>query len=182
MHTAWSNIALLGGVRGALSIALAATITTSVAISQNDISTISTMVFGVAFISIMIQVPLLFRYVKREMPESEAFMETELDEQFARISSIMEEAHRLKCEGKISNNEFSERLEEGKDRIDQLIAQSKITVETKKIIQARTSRLFPPSPRKQRPDPIKILKKMKSKGRALRKIVFPLQLTPVFAL
>ena len=148
MHTAWSNIALLGGVRGALSIALAATITTSVAISQNDISTISTMVFGVAFISIMVQVPLLFRYVKREMPESEAFMETELDEQFARISSIMEEAHRLKCEGKISNNEFSERLEEGKDRIDQLIAQSKITVETKKIIQARTSRLFPPSPKK----------------------------------
>jgi Na+:H+ antiporter len=148
MHTAWSNIALLGGVRGALSIALAATITTSVVISQTDISTISTMVFGVAFISIMIQVPLLFKYVKREMPESEAFVETELDEQFARISSIMEEAHRLKCEGKISNNEFSEKLEEGKDRIDQLIAQSKITVETKKIIQARASKLFPSSPKK----------------------------------
>ena len=151
MHIAWSNIALLGGVRGALSIALAATITTSVVISETDITTISTMVFGVAFISIMVQVPLLFRYVKREMPESEAFIETELDEQFVRISSIMEEAHRLKSEGKISNKEFSEMLEEGKDRIDQLIAQSRVTVETKKIIQARASRLFPSLPKKTKP-------------------------------
>ena len=56
----WSNIAMLGGVRGALSIALAATITTSAVISQTDLHTISTMVFGVAFISIMVQVPSLF--------------------------------------------------------------------------------------------------------------------------
>jgi Na+:H+ antiporter len=151
MHTAWSNIALLGGVRGALSIALAATITTSVVISQTDVSTISTMVFGVAFISIMVQVPLLFRYVKQKMPESEIFIETELDSHFARISSIMEEAHRLRCEGKISNKEFAERLEEGKSDIDQLIAQSRVTVETKKIIQARASKLFPALPKKTKP-------------------------------
>jgi monovalent cation:H+ antiporter, CPA1 family len=59
MTLVWSNVAMLGGVRGALSIALAATITTSVVISETDLHTISTMVFGVAFISIVIQVPLL---------------------------------------------------------------------------------------------------------------------------
>ena len=61
---------MLGGVRGALSIALAATITTSAIISETDLHTINTMVFGVAFITIMLQVPLLFKYVKRAMPES----------------------------------------------------------------------------------------------------------------
>ena len=55
---------MLGGVRGALSIALAATITTSAVISQTDLHTINTMVFGVAFISIMIQVPLLITVCK----------------------------------------------------------------------------------------------------------------------
>ena len=68
MSRVWANVAMLGGVRGALSIALAATITTSAIISQTDLRTINTMVFGVAFISIMIQVPLLFRYAKRKMP------------------------------------------------------------------------------------------------------------------
>jgi hypothetical protein len=82
------------------------------------------------------------------MPESEAFAETELDSQFARVSSIMEEAHRLRSEGKISNKEFAEKLEEGKNEIDQLIAQSRVTIETKKIIQARTSKLFPSLPKK----------------------------------
>ena len=94
--TVWSNIALLGGVRGALSIALAATITTSAVISITDLHTIDTMVFGVAFISIIVQVPLLFRYARRKMPESQAFKETELDEQFAQISSAIQEAHRLR--------------------------------------------------------------------------------------
>ena len=107
---------MLGGVRGALSIALAATITTSGAISEADLHTINTMVFGVAFITIMLQVPLLFKYVKRAMPEAEAFEETELDEQFARLSSYIEEMHRLRLEGRISEAEFIERLEESKRR------------------------------------------------------------------
>jgi len=87
MSIVWSNIAMLGGVRGALSLALAATITTSVVISETDLHTINTLVFGVAFLSIVVQVPLLFRYISRQMPESEVFVETELDEQFAIISS-----------------------------------------------------------------------------------------------
>ena len=134
---------MLGGVRGALSIALAATITASAVISTTDLHTINTMVFGVAFISIVVQVPLLFRYAKREMPESEAFKATELDDQFALISSAIEEVHKLKSQGKLSNEDFTEKLEESKIDLESLISKSKVTVETRKIIRARASLLFP---------------------------------------
>jgi CPA1 family monovalent cation:H+ antiporter len=147
MTAVWSNIAMLGGARGALSIALAATITTSAVISQADLHTIDTMVFGVAFLSIMIQVPLLFRYAKHKMPASDAFKETELDGEFAKISSAIEEAHRLRSEGKISDREFTERLEEDKMQLEQLIAKSPVTIETRKIIQERASILFPYLPK-----------------------------------
>ena len=62
----WSNIATLGGVRGALSIALLATLASSNVLSDGDLSTVTTMVLGVVFISIIIQVPLLSRYASRQ--------------------------------------------------------------------------------------------------------------------
>ena len=111
----WRNIAMLGGVRGALSIALVATITTSVVISKGDINTINTMVLGVAFISIVFQVPLLFRYVRKKIPQTEAVAETEIDEQFELIASHMEEVRRLKSEGKISNDEFTKKIKKQKE-------------------------------------------------------------------
>ncbi len=58
----WSNIAFLGGIRGALSIALVATLTSSAVISSQDLSTITTMVIGVVFVSIILQVPALSIY------------------------------------------------------------------------------------------------------------------------
>ena len=58
----WANIATLGGVRGALSIALLATLVASNDISGSYISTITTMVLGVVFISIIAQVPALSGY------------------------------------------------------------------------------------------------------------------------
>jgi CPA1 family monovalent cation:H+ antiporter len=139
----WSNIALLGGVRGALSIALAATITTSVVISQTDLHTISTLVFGVAFVSILVQVPILFRYTKKRITESEVFKETPLDSQFIAISSTIEQLHKLRLEGKISDTTFAEGLDESKKEIENLIAQSRLSLKTKKILQARVSSLFP---------------------------------------
>jgi monovalent cation:H+ antiporter, CPA1 family len=63
---AWSNVAMLGGVRGALSIALAASLTAPTVVSGPDVRTITTMVLGVAFLSIAIQTPLLSRYIKRK--------------------------------------------------------------------------------------------------------------------
>jgi CPA1 family monovalent cation:H+ antiporter len=138
----WRNIAMLGGVRGALSIALVATIATSAVISQGDINTINTMVLGVAFISIVFQVPLLLRYIKRKIPQADAVSEAEIDEQFELIESHMEEVRKLKSEGKISNEEFTKRIEENKRKLDELIATSPITVETRKIIRARASALY----------------------------------------
>ena len=43
----WRNIAMVGGVRGALSIALAASISTSSIVTGSDADAINTMVFGV---------------------------------------------------------------------------------------------------------------------------------------
>ena len=151
----WRNIAMLGGVRGALSIALVATITTSAVVSQGNINTINTMVLGVAFISIVFQVPLLFRYVRKKIPQTENTSETEIDEQFEEIASHMEEVRKLKSEGKISNAEFTKIIEENKKKLDELIATSPVTVETRKIILARASALynsFPKMPKRKTKD------------------------------
>ncbi|MDA4134670.1 MAG: cation:proton antiporter [Thaumarchaeota archaeon] len=65
----WSNTAMLGGVRGALSIALAASLGASTVVSAADVHTITTMVLGVAFLSIVIQAPLLSSYVRRKFAD-----------------------------------------------------------------------------------------------------------------
>jgi monovalent cation:H+ antiporter, CPA1 family len=135
---AWRNIAMLGGVRGALSIALAATITTSAVISAGDIQTINTMVLGVALISIVFQVPLLFRYAKRKMPQQNT-ADKQAHEEFALMCTRIEELRTLRAEGKISNEEFTEKIEENKRQLDELIAESPVTVETKKIIHDRVA-------------------------------------------
>ncbi len=57
---------MLGGMRGALSIALVASLAGSALLSESDIQTITTMVVGVAFLSIVIQAPLLSRYIKKK--------------------------------------------------------------------------------------------------------------------
>ena len=60
----------------------------------------------------------------------------------------MEEVRKLKSEGKISNEEFSRQIEESKERLDELIARSPITVETRKIIRARAAALFASFPKR----------------------------------
>ncbi len=61
----WSNIATLGGVRGALSIALLATIAATTSISGTELSVLTAMVLGVVFLSLVLQVPLLSNYTAR---------------------------------------------------------------------------------------------------------------------
>ncbi len=60
----WQNVAMLGGMRGALSIVLAA----SLPDSFPDLKIISSMVLGVAFISITFQGLFLSRYVAQKFP------------------------------------------------------------------------------------------------------------------
>lgn len=61
----WGNVAVLGGVRGAISIALVASLASSSVVSSSNLATITTMVLGVVFISLIVQVPLLSRYIAK---------------------------------------------------------------------------------------------------------------------
>jgi CPA1 family monovalent cation:H+ antiporter len=67
----WSNIAMIGGMRGALSIALAASLSASAVVSSSEVNVITSMVLGVAFLSIVIQVPLLSQFLKRRFEKQE---------------------------------------------------------------------------------------------------------------
>src|SRR5439155_18262702 len=60
----WKNVAMLGGMRGALSIALVASLPATIP----SRGVITSMVLGVAFISIMLQVDMLSGYVRRRFP------------------------------------------------------------------------------------------------------------------
>ena len=138
----WSHIAMLGGVRGALSIVLATTITVSAVVSQADIQTISTMALGVAFISITIQVPLLFNYVKRKLKNQEETQAQKLEEKLANVCSSVEETRKLMSEGQLSDDEFVKRLEKNKEDLDQTIHESATLLETRKIIRRRATLLY----------------------------------------
>lgn len=61
----WKNVAMLGGMRGALSIALAASLPST--IPSRDL--ITSMVLGVAFLSIILQGFLLSRYIGNKFPK-----------------------------------------------------------------------------------------------------------------
>jgi Na+:H+ antiporter len=67
----WSNVAMFGGVRGALSIALAASLSASAILTDSDVHIITSMVLGVAFLSIVIQTPVLSQYVKNKLKEQD---------------------------------------------------------------------------------------------------------------
>jgi hypothetical protein len=47
-----------------------------------------------------------------------------------------------KSEGKISNAEFAEKLEESKIELERLIAKSHVSLQTKQILRARAASLF----------------------------------------
>lgn len=145
--SAWSHIAMAGGARGAVSIALAATITASAVITQNDINVINTMVFGVAFISIMLQVPVLFRYAEKKLGGFNQAKEKELHKSFEAIEAAIVEVNKLKAEGKISHEEVEERLAALKEELDEVMCESSASIQTKKIIQERAAGLFTSIPK-----------------------------------
>ncbi len=138
----WSHIAMMGGVRGALSIVLATTITASAVVSVSDIRTIRTMALGVAFISITLQVPLLFNYVKRKMKPQEESQIEKLEEKLSKVCSSVEETKELVAEGKISDEEIAARLKGSKKELDQAIIESATLLETRKIIKRRAFQLY----------------------------------------
>jgi monovalent cation:H+ antiporter, CPA1 family len=71
----WSNVAMIGGMRGALSIALAASLSASLVVTGSEFEVVTSMVLGVAFLSIVIQVPLLSQFLRKKF-ENQATLET----------------------------------------------------------------------------------------------------------
>jgi CPA1 family monovalent cation:H+ antiporter len=138
----WINIAWVGGVRGALSIVLAATITTSAVISAGDIRTIQTMALGVAFLSITLQVPLLSHYARTRFRRQQTEDGVEINERLSSVCTAIDDIRQLRTEGKISEQEFADKLEQYKDELDETIHESSALKETRRIIRERAELLY----------------------------------------
>jgi monovalent cation:H+ antiporter, CPA1 family len=138
----WQNVAVLGGTRGALSIALAASIPVTVVISKADINTIRTMVLGVAFISISLQSGFLFRYIWRRFPEEQEAKNEELGVRLSRAVAAIAAVQDLKKEGKISDEELADQLENGKNELEEAIAEIRYDVDTTAILKSRATELY----------------------------------------
>jgi predicted DNA-binding ribbon-helix-helix protein len=93
------------------------------------------------------QVPLLLRYVNKKIPQTETLSITEIDEQFELIASHLQEVKKLQSEGKISNEEFTAKIEENKKKLDELSSTLRVTVETRKIILTRANALYASFPK-----------------------------------
>ena len=63
--SSWRNVVMIGGMRGALSVALVATL------PESDFKEIlKTITFGVVLASLIVQYPILTRYIKKAFPET----------------------------------------------------------------------------------------------------------------
>lgn len=143
----WSRVAMLGGVRGAVSIVLATSITATVMLSESDVTLISTLVFGVAFISIMIQVPMLMRYVQSNLAQVDEEHSNELNMDFETLQEQITEVNRQKLEGKISPEDYDLSIAEIKCELNEIICNSSASLTTKKIVQERAATVFATLPK-----------------------------------
>jgi len=137
----WRNVAMIGGMRGALSIALSASIVSSAAISATDAVTISDMVLGVAFTSIIVQGALLSTYAKRRFPEQKEAKE-KIAARFASIASEIETLQKLKNDGKVADEVFAIEIEGYIDSLTDILSELETTIGPGSILRARASRLY----------------------------------------
>ncbi|MDH2900337.1 MAG: sodium:proton antiporter [archaeon] len=138
----WQNVTVLGGMRGALSVALVFSITTSAVISATDLTKMQAMVFGVAFISLSLQAALLFGYISRRFPEEQAAHAEELNVKLARAVSAIESLQKTREESKISEEDFATELEKDKDQLREVLGEVKSTIGTTEILKTRASNLY----------------------------------------
>jgi NhaP-type Na+/H+ or K+/H+ antiporter len=137
----WRNVAMIGGMRGALSIALSASIVSSVAISASDAVTISDMVLGVAFTSIIVQGALLSTYAKRRFPEQKEAKE-KTAARFASIASEIESLQKLKNDGKVTDEIFAVEIEGYIDSLTEILSELETSIGPGSILRARAFRLY----------------------------------------
>jgi NhaP-type Na+/H+ or K+/H+ antiporter len=137
---AWRNVAMLGGMRGVLSVALAASIPVSTVISANEKGTISTMVLGVAFLSISLQAALLLRYIRRSFKEEHA---EQLNVRLSKAMNAIENLQKLADEGKLSPDAFVAELEKEKDELREVLGEVRSEMgTTTDIMKARAYGLY----------------------------------------
>ncbi len=134
----WRNVAMLGGMKGALSIVLLASIPSSVA--ERD--TVTTMVLGVAFLSITLQGSLLFRYVDAKFPRSQKTTTREADEKLSSTLAELEELRKQRERGTIPEDEFASKMGQKEKELAQLVEEMKVTNQTAKVLRSRWKGLF----------------------------------------
>lgn len=131
----WRNVAMLGGMRGALSLALAASISATV-------PQIETMVLGVAFVSLSLQAALMSSYVKSRFKEDQEVQVEQFNVRLSKAVSAIESLQRLKEQGKVSDEEFAGELERDKDELREVIGDIRSTLGPGEIMKTRASDLY----------------------------------------
>lgn len=137
----WKNVIMLGGMRGALSIALAASIPATL-ISSQDSNLLGTLVLGVAFISLSLQAAMLFRYIKRKFTEEQKASEIALNVRLSTTAAAIETLRKLRDEGKISDEEFALQLDNNKDILREMLSEINATVDPRNIMRRRATELY----------------------------------------
>ena len=129
----WRNVAMLGGTKGALSIVLLASIPSSV----EQLDTITTMVLGVAFLSITLQGSFLFRYADSTFPRSHKSAKSEADAKLTATLAELEELRKAKEKGNIVEDEFASLMSKKEKELAQLVEEMKLTNQTMKVLRSR---------------------------------------------
>jgi monovalent cation:H+ antiporter, CPA1 family len=129
----WRNTAMLGGMKGALSIVLLASIPSSV----EHRGTITTMVLGVAFLSITLQGSVLYRYTDSRFPRSQRSLKTEADAKLSATLAELEELKRLKEQGSIPEDEFAFWMGQREKELAELVEEMKVRSQTAKLLRSR---------------------------------------------
>ena len=151
----WRNVAMLGGVRGALSIALAASISDSSVVSTSDADLILNMVLGVAFASIVLQSFSLSSYIRKGFRTEDsvdvtaaaakattAEEELRFDASVERVASSIESLRKLRQEKRITDEEFFRELEGSKSELERILDQAELDLPTSEILKERTKELY----------------------------------------
>jgi monovalent cation:H+ antiporter, CPA1 family len=138
----WRNIAMLGGMKGALSIALATSISASALISSGDVDTVSNLVLGVVFMSIVLQATLLTRYVTRIFPQEETAVQEELNVRLTRAVTAIGDLEKLRMDGKITEDQFFDQMEIDKNELEDVLAEMDARTHPTRILKTRTTDLY----------------------------------------
>lgn len=137
----WRNVSMLGGMRGALSIALAVSIPATV-ISASDESQLTTLVLGVAFISISVQAALLYRYIKEAFPSEQRASIESLSARLSGSASAIESLKKLREDGKISDDEFAAQLEADREELQEIVKEINMNADPRGILRKRAADLY----------------------------------------